>query len=230
MTTGYILLEGGAEFGGAMSEPDREAIRLAGGTAVPMAILPTAAAPDGNQDRAGRNGLDWFRSLGASSVDIVPILDRTSANDPALAERLGRARLIYMLGGFPRHLAETLRGSLTWEAALRAHAAGAVLGGSSAGAMVVCEHYYDPDSGQVRPGLNLLGGVCVLPHHNGFGRGWSSQLIQALPGATLIGIDEATGIIGAQRDSWAVYGSGQVTLYQGGSSSIHVRGASFGLG
>ena len=51
MGTGYLLLEGGAEFGGAMSEPDREAIRLAGGLGAQTAILPTAAAPDNNHDR-----------------------------------------------------------------------------------------------------------------------------------------------------------------------------------
>ena len=230
MAAGHILLEGGAEFGGAMSEPDREAIRLAGGPNVPIAILPTAAAPDNNHDRAGRNALKWFRSLGATSVGIVRVVDQTSAHDPALAERLRQARLIYLLGGFPRHLAETLRGSPSWEAAMQAYAAGAVIGGSSAGAMVLCEHYYDPDSGQILPGLNVLGTACVLPHHNGFGRAWSPRVLQALPAATLIGIDERTGIINSHASDWTVFGSGQVTLYRGGASSVHSRGESFGLG
>ncbi len=43
---GYILLEGGAEFGGLMSEPDLRAIQLAGGPDAPISIIPTAAAPD----------------------------------------------------------------------------------------------------------------------------------------------------------------------------------------
>ena len=230
MTTGFLLLEGGAEFGGAMSEPDREAIRLAGGLGAQIAILPTAAAPDNNHDRAGRNALTWFRSLGATSVDIIPVIDRASASDPALAERVRRARLVYMLGGFPRYLAETLRGSLTWEAALQAFADGAVIGGSSAGAMILCEHYYDPGSSQVRPGLNVLGRACVLPHHNDFGRAWSPRLLQALPATTLIGIDERTGIITDQRGNWTVYGSGQVTLYRRVASKPYRRGESFALG
>ena len=50
---GHILLAGGAEFGGRMSEPDRRAIELAGGAGAPIRIIPTAAAPDNNYVRAG---------------------------------------------------------------------------------------------------------------------------------------------------------------------------------
>ncbi len=45
---GYILLEGGAEFGGYMAEPDLRAIQLAGGLEAVVSIIPTAAAPDHN--------------------------------------------------------------------------------------------------------------------------------------------------------------------------------------
>ena len=47
--TGILLLAGGAEFGGQMSEPDLRAIELAGGFDAPICIIPTAAAPDRNQ-------------------------------------------------------------------------------------------------------------------------------------------------------------------------------------
>lgn len=59
---GYLLLEGGAEFGGLMSEPDRRAIELAGGPGAPISIIPTAAAPDNNHQRAGNNGVNWFKT------------------------------------------------------------------------------------------------------------------------------------------------------------------------
>ena len=49
-----------------------------------------------------------------------------------------------MLGGFTRYLAETLAGSRAWQAMRNAHRDGAVIGGSSAGAMVLCESYFDP--------------------------------------------------------------------------------------
>jgi len=226
---GALLLEGGAEFGGRMSEPDLQAIQRAGGLDAPIAILPTAAAPDHNHEHAGRNGLRWFSSLGASYLDLIPVIDKASADDPALAVRVRSARLIYMLGGFPGFLAKTLAGSRVWQAALEACADGAVLGGSSAGAMVLCQHLYDPERSQTFPGLNLLPNACVLPHHNSFGRGWAPRLAQSLPQAVLIGIDEQTGILTDSADAWTVYGAGQVTLYHGGTRRTYSRGETFAL-
>ncbi len=225
---GLLLLEGGAEFGGQMSEPDRQAIQLAGGSDAPIAILPTAAAPDHNHERAGWNGVRWFQSLGASRVDLVPVTDKPSADRSDYAARLRAAGLIYLLGGFPRHLGETLRGSRVWESALEAYRAGAVLGGSSAGAMVLCGHYYDPYEKQLLPGLGLLSNCCVLPHHNNFGKRWVEPLSQLLPQATLIGIDEQTGILNDASGRWAVYGAGKVTLYRNGEGpEVHARGETF---
>jgi cyanophycinase len=224
---GYLLLEGGAEFGGGMSEPDLRAIELAGGPDAPIAILPTAAAPDNNHARAGNNGISWFRSLGASHIDLVPVTDRSSANDPALAARLRSARFIYLLGGFPRHLGETLNDSRVWQAALEAYADGAVIGGSSAGAMVLCGHYYDPHESKLLEGLKLLPNSCVVPHHDSFGRNWAGQLAAQLPEETLIGIDEQTGMLNDASGTWAVYGAGKVTLYRDGRTEVHGRGETF---
>ncbi len=213
-----------------MSEPDLRAIRLAGGFEAAIAILPTAAAPDHNHERAGRNGLRWFKSLGAGRVESLPVLDKASANDPELAARLRSARLVYLLGGFPRHLGETLSGSLVWQAALQAYQEGAVIGGSSAGAMVLCAHYYDPHQDQILEGLHLLPEVCILPHHNHFGKQWASPLQERLPQVTLIGIDEQTGILNDGREGeWNVYGAGSVTFYRHDRVELHRRGGLFKL-
>jgi len=227
---GNLLLEGGAEFGGRMAEPDLRAIELAGGFDAPIAILPTAAAPDNNHERAGQNGLRWFQSLGASRVDLVPVTDKHSANNPDLAARVRSVKFIYLLGGFPRHLGETLRDSLVWRAALEAYQAGAVIGGSSAGAMVLCEHYYDPYEKKLLRGLNLLPNACVLPHHNNFGKRWSEKLRQQLPSVILIGIDEQTGMLDTPSGGWTVYGAGRITLYRNGEPpQVHARGGTFQL-
>jgi len=224
-----ILLEGGAEFGGQMSEPDLRAIELAGGPDAPIAILPTAAAPDNNHERAGRNGQRWFRSLGASHIDLVPVTDKPSADNPELASRIRAAKLIYLLGGFPRYLGETLANSRVWLAALEAYKEDAIIVGSSAGAMVLCEYYYDPYSKGLLPGLNLLSNACVLPHHNNFGKQWVEQLIKLLPNSLLIGIDEQTGMI-CDHGSWSVHGAGKVTLYRSGKRpKVYVRSEIFNI-
>lgn len=226
---GCLILEGGAEFGGRMSEPDLRGIDLAGGFDAPIAILPTAAAPDNNHKRAGNNGVRWFQSLGAKNVFSLDVIDSKSANDAVLAASIRTSKLIYLLGGFPRHLGETLKDSVCWSAALEAHQNGAVIAGSSAGAMVLCEHYYDPYERKLLRGLNLLPNACVLPHHNQFGKAWANQMRQMLPEAVLIGIDEATGMVNDASGKWQVYGGGEVTLYRTGSTVGYGGGETFSL-
>ena len=224
---GDLLLAGGAEFGGKMSAPDLRAIELAGGMDAPICIIPTAAAADNNHQRAGNNGLRWFKSLGAKNVFSVDVIDSKSANDNSLAASIRTSRLIYLLGGFPRYLGETLANSICWHAALEAYEAGAVIAGSSAGAMVLCEHYYDPNEKKLLQGLNLVPNTCVLPHHNNFGKAWSKQLADALPNSILIGIDEHTGMVTDADGGWQVLGAGEVTLYWAGSTVRYERGERF---
>jgi cyanophycinase len=226
---GYLLLEGGAEFGGGMREPDLRAIELAGGFDVPICILPTAAAPDHNHKRAGNHGIRWFKSLGATNVFSVDVIDRKSANDASLAASVRTSRLVYLLGGFPRHLGETLANSACWSAALEAHRAGAVIAGSSAGAMVLCEHYYDPYEKKILRGLNMVPNACVLPHHGTFGKTWAGQLRELLHRVILLGIDEGTGLLDETGSAWQVYGPGAVTVYSGEQTHCHERGESFSI-
>ena len=212
---GYILLAGGAEFGGTMAIADRRAIELAGGVNARMSIVPTAAAPDKNHERAGRNGVDWFKKLGAVDVSVVPLIDRKSADDAKIVEALLGSKLIYMPGGFPRHLEQSLSGSKSWQAMMVAHQSGAVIAGSSAGAMILCDHYYDPFEDKIFRGLGLIADACLIPHHNTFGRNWSRQLTQQLDGVILIGIDEKTCIINdGPAGQWQVYGTGRITRYR----------------
>ena len=227
---GYLVLEGGAEFGGQMRAPDLRAIELAGGFDGPIRIIPTAAAPDNNHQRAGNNGIRWFQSLGAKDVLSVPILSKIRADDKNIAQSLREAKLIYMLGGFPHYLGQTLTGSLTWEAVLTAYQKGAVIAGSSAGAMVMCQFYYDPGAKRIHEGLNLLLNSFVLPHHNTFGKNWSPALLKKRPEATLIGIDEQTGMINdGSEGSWTVYGRGAITLYRNEEVTIHQTGMAFSV-
>lgn len=227
---GIILLAGGAEFNGKMAVPDRSAIQLAGGPHRPIRIIPTAAAPDNNHRRAGGNGVDWFKHLGAADVSWVPLIDNASADDDAICDELSQAGLIYLLGGFPRYLAQTLSGSRSWQAILSAYAAGAVIAGSSAGAMVLCEYYFDPGASRVLAGLGLLNGICVLPHHETFGRTWTAQLTELLPQAILVGIDEQTGVICNVSDGYGhVLGKGEMRIYNSGNIEVIESDREFNL-
>jgi cyanophycinase len=228
---GHILLAGGAEFGGRMAEPDLRAIELAGGEDARISIIPTAAAPDHNHERAGRNGVRWFESLGARNVAALALIDRASADSPAIVAALRESRLIYLLGGFPHYLGQTLLGSVSWQAIVAAHRAGAVVAGSSAGAMVLCQHYNNPATSQVIEGLGMLPNACVLPHHNTFGKSWAAHLGTLLPDSVLLGVDERTAMLDdGDGGAWRVYGQGAVTLYRQGQAAVHTSGAEFELG
>jgi len=227
---GYLLLEGGAEFGGRMRDPDLRAIELAGGFNAPLRILPTAAAPDDNHRRAGSNGVRWFESLGARDVISLPLIDKKSANDEAIAQSLREAKLIYLLGGFTHYLGQTLKNSLGWQAAMEAFENGAVIAGSSAGAMVMCGFYFDPYEEQIHEGLNLVPNSLVLPHHNTFGKNWAPRLLKQIPSVMLIGIDEQTGMINdGENRMWTVHGAGAVTLYREGRVETYKAGKSFSI-
>ena len=196
-----------------------------------ISIIPTAAAPDNNHQRAGRNGVKWFTSLGASNVEALPLTNKVSANDASIVTSLRQSQLIYLLGGFTGYLGQTLVGSMSWQAMLSAYENGAVIAGSSAGAMVLCQYYFDPGIGNVVEGLGLVPNTCVLPHHNTFGKGWVQRLTKLLPDTVLLGIDERTGIIddgdGERKSVWSVYGQGSATIYRKGQAVVYKTGETF---
>jgi cyanophycinase len=197
---GFILLEGGAEFGGQMEIPDRQAVAMAGGMDVP------------------------------THVTVLPVIDRLSADAPEFAGSLKNSKLIYLLGGLPRYLGETLANTRCWQAIQAAYYAGAVIAGSSAGAMVLGQYYYDPVGAQVLQGLGLAGGICVLPHHDTFGNDWAAPLGHLLPDTILVGIDEETGIIdNASGDRWQVFGKGAITIYRKGQIEKYASQQTFVL-
>ncbi len=212
---GSILLEGGAEFQSGMAEPDRQAIALTSGMDISVCIIPAAAAPDNNHERAGNTGVRWFQSLGVKNVRSLPVIDIASANDRYLAEILTHADMIYLLGGFPGYLENTLRDSRCWSAMIEACHRGAILGGSSAGAMVMCEWYFNPENRKIQHGLGLLPDMLVIPHHETMNKSWVEMIQAQLPEVMIAGIDEQTGMLRKQESGqWHVYGKGAVTVYR----------------
>jgi cyanophycinase len=225
---GILLLEGGCEFQGKMEEPDRKALVSAGGENAKVVIIPTAAAPDNNSKHAGNIAIKWFRTLGAGDISSLPIVDKKSADDPKLSAELDDANLIYILGGFPGYLEYTLKESRCLKAFLHANDKGAVLAGSSAGAMVLCDWYFDPKVKEIKKGFGILKDTILIPHHNTFGHSWHSTYFDTISDIRCIGIDEQTGMINQDGDHhWAVFGKGKVTLYFKSSVVTYDAGQTF---
>ena len=103
-----------------------------------------------------------------------------------------------------------------WAAVIAAWQAGAVVAGSSAGAMVLCDPMVDPRGGALTLGLGLVDRLAVLPHYDT----WSTEKAQrtvalATGHLRIAAIDEGTALI-RQGGAWGVAGAGQVTVYVDG--------------
>jgi cyanophycinase len=194
-------------------------------------FLPTAAAPEGPEtvERWLTLGTDHYRRLGVEPIPLA-VLDRGDADDPTLASQVAGAGLVYLSGGNPGYLADTLRGTAVFEAILAAWRAGAALAGCSAGACALTALADDTRTGTTRPGLAVVPRLVVLPHFDQIER-WQRGIVarragDLASGQTLIGIDEETALVSGdagwrvegRRQVWIVDGYGARTPYAAGTT------------
>jgi cyanophycinase len=210
MTQGWIALHGGGEFLRGSEIGDRRLIVAAGGADARVIVVPTAAGID-YPEAAARNGITWFKKLGALA-DVALAIDAKSANDPAVVARIDTATMIYLPGGDPVFLVNALRGSKTWEAIVRATANGVVLGGASAGAMALGPKMWSPRGGRLVDGLGLVS-IVTLPHFKSASNDRAKALRQQIdPSIRLFGIAEHTSAI-FNGSNWAAWGPGEVVEF-----------------
>jgi cyanophycinase len=220
---GPIALLGSGEFTSAMLDVDRDLLAATGRARPRVAIVPTAAWPDGETTFQAwiAQGRTHFGDLGAE-VEAVEIRGPEDAAEPAWVQAIGEADLVYLSGGKPGHLLASLRGTPAGAAIVGVHARGGVLAGCSAGAMVLA-------GSQLRVGtrrfvrlpagwgdaLALVPGTVVLPHYDAFPEPLLAAVALAAPRRTIVqGIDEETAAIGA-GGTWQVRGRGRVTVWCG---------------
>lgn len=219
---GPVALVGAGEFLPVMDAFDAELLASTGRARPRVAILPTASYPDGEEvfARWAAMGVDHFSALGAE-VEPVLVRDRIGADEPAAAQAIGEADLIYLSGGKPGYLLGALAGSAVGRSLADAHERGAVLAGCSAGAMVLADRTFDfrmrvaPWPVRWRAGLGFAPGISVVPHYDAWPEPLSALVaLQAARGGVVLGIDEDTAVVG--RDgAWQVHGRSRVTVWRG---------------
>lgn len=223
---GALVLVGSGEFTPIMRAVDEIILRHTPGSPPRAAIVPTASGLEGDVPLGWiARGVAHFAALGCEAF-AVPILDRAHAGDPAHAAALAGADLIYLSGGNPRHLVETLRDTPAWAAIRAACVGGATLAGSSAGAMALAELVISPRDAAPgwRPALGLLPGIGVLPHFDRFGAARTGPLIAAAPPhLTILGIDEDTAILATGAGA-TVLGAGGATVLRAGAATVFGAG------
>ena len=220
---GRIALVGGDEFQPSCRTMDNELVNMTGIERPNALIIPTAAAAE-RPLLAAENGIRQFDMLGAKASSLMA-LNSADANEEGLTSAVDGADIIYLSGGNPAHLLEVLEGSLLLQRMLDALERGAILAGSSAGAMVMGGRMRFR---QWRDALGIAPGVTVLPHHERSSKSQTSRevSVQTTEGLVVLGIDGATGCV-SDGDGWRVLGAGSVTVYGVGDWNVYRAGEYF---
>jgi cyanophycinase len=209
---GDLALVGGAEWQPGCSF-DAELLERSGGSEV--VVLPTAAAYE-HPERAVATAAAWFESLGGK-VHGLMVLSHADACMEEHAAVVREAGFLYLSGGSPLHLRSVLKGSAVLEALTEAWHGGAVVAGSSAGAMVLCDPMVDPRGGAYTVGLGLIEQLAVVPHHDGRGAGLLWRTLELAPeGVAVVGIPERTALIRQSGGGWRSAGEAEITVYLNG--------------
>jgi cyanophycinase len=231
---GPVALVGSGEFLPVMEEIDAGLLAATGRRRPRVALLPTASWPDGEEvfRRWATMGVEHFSALGAE-VEPVLVRDRFDAEEASHIQAIGEADLIYLSGGKPGHVTDTLASSALGAALVAAHERGAILAGCSAGAMTLTGRHWDLRRRRLfwplrwRDGLGIVPRVTVIPHYDAWPEALSALIVlQAPRDLTIFGIDEETAAIG-QNDAWQVQGRGRVTVWHGRNRERFRRGDVF---
>jgi len=232
-TRGAIALVGSGEYLPPMADLEAQLLADAVGRGRPRHYLQLATAAG----EEGEKSLAYWRDLGAAqgerigvATSFLPVFTREHANDPAFAARVQEAGLLYLSGGNPRYLAETLVGSLVGTAIVEHVRGGGALAGCSAGAMVLGTTVpsFRFGSGTPVAGFNLLQGLQVIPHFNRL----FELALKGAPASTthLLGIENLTALVRwSGATEWRVVGEGAVHVLRGGPRQQLVAGAPLSL-
>ena len=212
-----LLIIGGAEDKVGRTTVLRRFVRLAGGRKARIVIIPTASSLP---DEAVDTYTAIFSRLGAPVVVTVDPPSRPAAADEALVAVIDDATGIFMTGGNQLKLAQLFVGTPLADAISRAHARGAVVAGTSAGASIMSRFMISlgadgvtprQRAGQLTSGLGLLPGVIVDQHFDQRARyGRLMSLVAGSPDLLGIGIDEDTAAEIRDGRLLTVLGSGAI--------------------
>ena len=216
-----IALVGSGEYLPAMAPVDRNLLARLDET--PRVVcLPTAAGTEGPEriDYWARLGVEHFQSLGAAAQS-VPVIDRTGATNPDYAAAVAQANFVYLSGGKPDYLYQTLAGSAVWHAIEAVLSSGGILAGCSAGAMILGEKFFGFPGW--RQGFGYLPGATVIPHFDEI-PALMVQSIRLFAGAmTTLGIDGNTALVQGAA-GYEVVGAGGVTVWNQAGKRRYTQG------
>jgi len=219
---GVLMVIGGAEDKLGRRNVLNRFARLAGGSAANIAVISTASALG---DTVTEVYESIFRRIGVAEFRGLRPETRAQADDPACAAMLEDVTGVFMTGGNQSKLSSVVAGTRLGAAIKQAYAAGAVVGGTSAGASVVTTHMVASGAEGATPkermvqlaaGLGLIDGVIFDQHfsqRNRYGR--LLALVAHSPSLLGAGVDEDTAMVITEGRYMEVHGKGAVTIFDG---------------
>jgi cyanophycinase-like exopeptidase len=213
ISKGTLALVGSGEYLPGMDPVDRQLLDRLGGS--PRVVcLPTAAGDEGPESvgKWSRMGVEHFTRLG-TQVEAVEVINRKTADDERLADKIRAANFVYLSGGDPAYLHKVLKDTRSWEAITNVLAEGGVVAGCSAGAMIWGEKIPSfPILLPFHSVFNYLPGAIIMPHFDEFGDRWGGALKMIMGDSTILGVDGYTALV-CRQDGYAASGSGGVTVW-----------------
>ncbi|HEY6052173.1 MAG TPA: cyanophycinase [Thermoanaerobaculia bacterium] len=240
--SGHLLIVGGGPLPPAVLQ---RFVELAGGAGkARMVVFPMASSdPD-----AGVEMTATLRKMGAEAERIV--LDHAAADTAESAARLDGVTGVWFGGGDQALLTKALGGTKTEGAIHARYRAGAVIGGTSAGAAVMSTPMLTGDEKHpggerppakdskdaymtiardnvvTQPGFDLLPGAIVDQHF--VRRRRNNRLFSLVlehPDLVGVGIDESTAVEVAPDGTWRILGASVAVVYDARKAAITPPGA-----
>lgn len=220
---GWIVPIGGAENKDENPRILKRFLAVAGGSRAEIVVIPTASQLRDTGPRYQR----LFDELGARKVQVVDFDSRGDCTESGRLDRIERASAIFFTGGNQLRLSTILGGTPAAQMIRACNAAGATVGGTSAGASILSEHMIAfgkegssprADSVRLAPGLGLTNRFVIDQHFRQRDR--LGRLLAALaynPFAIGIGLDEDTAAFIGPDNTLEVEGSGSVSVVDAGN-------------
>jgi len=200
----------------------KRVVQEVGKTDYAACVITTASS---EPEKRGKEYHRVFSTLGASSIDILIIKNRTHANNSALAKKIEKADLIFLAGGDQLRLTTILGGSKILKAIHNRLEAGALVAGTSAGAAVFSDTMiYEGKSeeglfkGRVHTtsGFGFVENLIFDTHFVARGRiGRLVQVVTTNPSCIGVGIGEDSGVVLKGDGTVEIVGTGQVIIVDG---------------
>jgi len=217
---GALVIVGGGKVG---NEILTRMFDLAGGTDVPMVVIPTAAGAE--TYAADWSGLKMFKDFGATNITVLHTKDRTVADSEAFVKPLTTARLVWFVGGRQWRLVDSYLHTRTQREVEKVLERGGVVGGSSAGASILSsymvrgavENNYTMMAPGYEEGFGLIKGVAIDQHMLTRNRQDDlEEVVAKHPDVLGIGLDESTAII-VRGQKFEVVGASKIAIHDGRS-------------